>query len=136
MVSTQIALTPCQAAASSKSLWESFGMQHAKQVCRALQRHLGRCVLEHVGRRAQISQGELINEMGISQNLGYLLGVPIKRTIVFWGLYWGSLILRKLPNCDAAHSSLGSTEALRRPGLDTQTQRVLSTHMGNSYPNG
>ena len=28
---------------------------------------------------------------------GTILGVPIIRTIVFWGLYWGSLILRK-PN--------------------------------------
>ena len=24
---------------------------------------------------------------------GTILGVPIRRTIVFWGLYWGSLIL-------------------------------------------
>ena len=24
---------------------------------------------------------------------GTILGVPIIRTIVFWGLYWGSLIL-------------------------------------------
>ena len=24
---------------------------------------------------------------------GTILGVPIKRTIVFWGLYWGPLIL-------------------------------------------
>ena len=26
---------------------------------------------------------------------GTILGVPILRTIVFWGLYWGSLILGK-----------------------------------------
>ena len=25
--------------------------------------------------------------------MGYLLGVPVIRTIVYWGLYWGSLIL-------------------------------------------
>ena len=32
--------------------------------------------------------------MGVSQNLGYLfLGVPIIRIIVFWGLYWGPLVL-------------------------------------------
>ena len=28
---------------------------------------------------------------------GTILGVPIIRTIVFWGLYWGPPILRKLP---------------------------------------
>ena len=26
---------------------------------------------------------------------GTILGVPVKRIIVFWGLYWGSLILGK-----------------------------------------
>ena len=31
--------------------------------------------------------------MGVSQNYGYPLGVPIVRTIVFWGLYWGPLVL-------------------------------------------
>ena len=36
--------------------------------------------------------------MGISQNEGYLFGGPhntMIRTKVFWGLYWGPLILRK-----------------------------------------
>ena len=31
--------------------------------------------------------------MRVSQNQGYLLGVPIIRTIVYWGLYGGTLIL-------------------------------------------
>ena len=31
--------------------------------------------------------------MGVSQNLGTILGAPIIRTIIFWGLYWGPLIL-------------------------------------------
>ena len=31
--------------------------------------------------------------MWASQNLGYHVGVPHKRTIVFWGLYWGPPIL-------------------------------------------
>ena len=30
---------------------------------------------------------------GVSHNSWYLFGVPIIRTIVFWGLYWGPLIL-------------------------------------------
>ena len=30
---------------------------------------------------------------GFPKNRGTILGVPIIRTIVFWGLYWGSLIL-------------------------------------------
>ena len=30
---------------------------------------------------------------GFPKILGTLLGVPVIRTIVFWGLYWGPLIL-------------------------------------------
>ena len=29
----------------------------------------------------------------VSQNEGYLFGVPIIRVIVFWGLYWGPPVL-------------------------------------------
>ena len=32
-------------------------------------------------------------KMGVSQNEGYYLGVPIIRSVVFWGLYWGPPIL-------------------------------------------
>ena len=35
------------------------------------------------------------NIWGFPKIRGILLGVPIIRTIVFWGLYWGSLILGK-----------------------------------------
>ena len=31
--------------------------------------------------------------MRVSQNEGYDFGVPMTRTVVFWGLYWGPLIL-------------------------------------------
>ena len=31
--------------------------------------------------------------LGVSQNWGYRIGVPIIRIIVFVGLYWGPLIL-------------------------------------------
>ena len=31
--------------------------------------------------------------LGFPKIRGTFLGVPIIRTIVFWGLYWGSLIL-------------------------------------------
>ena len=31
--------------------------------------------------------------MGISKIRGTIVGVPIIRTIVFWGLYWSPLIL-------------------------------------------
>ena len=31
--------------------------------------------------------------MGVSKIRGGLLGVPIMRIIVFWGLYWGPLVL-------------------------------------------
>ena len=30
--------------------------------------------------------------MGISHNYGYILGIPIRRIVVFWGLYWGPAI--------------------------------------------
>ena len=37
-------------------------------------------------------------DLGVSQNWGYLFGgVPIIRTIVYWGLYWGSPYFGKLP---------------------------------------
>ena len=29
---------------------------------------------------------------GFSKIRGTILGVPVIRTVVFWGLYWGSLI--------------------------------------------
>ena len=29
----------------------------------------------------------------VSQNGGTILGVPVIRIIIFWGLYWGTLIL-------------------------------------------
>ena len=35
----------------------------------------------------------LPEDLGLSQIWGYLSGVPIIRIIVFWGLYWGSLML-------------------------------------------
>ena len=35
--------------------------------------------------------------IGVSLNYGYFLGVPIIRIIVYWGLYWGPLILRNYP---------------------------------------
>ena len=31
--------------------------------------------------------------MGVSQNYGYLFGVPIIRMMKYWGLYWGPPIL-------------------------------------------
>ena len=35
--------------------------------------------------------------MGVSKIRGTFLGVPKIRTIVYWGLCWGTLILGKLP---------------------------------------
>ena len=39
---------------------------------------------------------------------GTILGVPIIRTIIFCGLYWGPLILGNyhIPNTEPAHKSL------------------------------
>ena len=34
-----------------------------------------------------------MRNMGVSRNEGYHFGGPIMRTIVFWGLDWGPLIL-------------------------------------------
>ena len=40
----------------------------------------------------------LLTKWGFPKIRDTLLGVPIIRIIVFWGLYWGSLILGELPN--------------------------------------
>ena len=37
---------------------------------------------------------------GFPKIRGTFLGVPIIRTIVFWGLYWGPLILRNYHICN------------------------------------
>ena len=37
--------------------------------------------------------GELKRNLVVSQYLGYLLGVPIIKMIIFWVLYWGPPIL-------------------------------------------
>ena len=39
----------------------------------------------------KISTPQVIH-LVVSQNYGYPFGAPIIRTIVFWGLYWGSLL--------------------------------------------
>ena len=36
--------------------------------------------------------------MGVPKIKGTVLGVPIIRIIVFWGLYWGSPCFGKLPH--------------------------------------
>ena len=42
--------------------------------------------------------------MGVSQNYGYRLRVPIMRTIVFWGVCWGPPILENYHiRCEAQH---------------------------------
>ena len=50
---------------------------------------------------------------GFPKIRGTLLGVPIRRTIVFWGLYWGPLILGNyhLPSFKIARASSMSLEA-------------------------
>ena len=34
-----------------------------------------------------------LGQVGVSQNRGYPFGVPIMRLVIFWGQYWGPLIL-------------------------------------------
>ena len=36
---------------------------------------------------------------GFPKIRGTILGVPIRRTIVFWGLYWGPPYFEKVPYC-------------------------------------
>ena len=43
-------------------------------------------------RNSSYSLNSLKGDMGVSQNYGYLVGVPITRVIVFLGEYWGPLI--------------------------------------------
>ena len=43
-----------------------------------------------------------------------LLGVPIRRTIVFWGLYWGCPYFGKLPDSDYSYSQSRNTMDLQQ----------------------
>ena len=45
------------------------------------------------GRRSAWGYAEPGN-LGVSEIMGTVLEVPVLRTIVFWGLYWGPPILR------------------------------------------
>ena len=44
---------------------------------------------------------------GFPKIRGTFLGVPIIRTMVFWGLYWGSTYFGKLPNGAPRQAPLG-----------------------------
>ena len=50
---------------------------------------------------------------------GTLLGVPIIRIIVFWGLYWGPLILGNYPIPAAFWGTSQSSAAVDRDALDS-----------------
>ena len=45
-------------------------------------------------RTAKGHQASSFGQEGVSHNWGTILGVDIIRIIVYWGLYWGNLILR------------------------------------------
>ena len=40
-----------------------------------------------------VGHSVLLQDLGISQIMDTFLGVPIVRTIVYWGLYWGPPVL-------------------------------------------
>ena len=56
---------------------------------------LGQFLAVHMALRRDSSQGEQSGFLmwGFPKIMGTFLGVPIIRSIVFWGLYWGPLIL-------------------------------------------
>ena len=61
--------------------------------------------------------------MGVSQNWGTSSGVPIIRIIVYWGLYWGHLILGNFHILETANSSatpLGEAPHAGRESLKTK----------------
>ena len=41
--------------------------------------------------RYEASTVLMLSQMWISQSQGTILGVPIRRTLVYWGLSWGPL---------------------------------------------
>ena len=68
--------------------------------------------------------------MGFPKIRGTFLGVPIIRTIVFWGLYWGSLILGNyhIPSESCMHSTsetynLNSSAQMRHKKCQALTQQ-------------
>ena len=61
---------------------------------RGIRTSLTRAHLHSYAFRAISSRMKLQADLtGVSQNWGYLLGVPTLRLIAFWGLYWSPLIL-------------------------------------------
>ena len=61
---------------------------------------------------------------GFPKIRGTLLGVPIIRTIVFWGLYWGPPYFGKLPY----HFGGYSTESFAKLGQFDLNTATINTH--------
>ena len=49
---------------------------------------------------------------GFPKIRGTILGVPIIRSIIYWGLYWGSLYFGKLPYLGILQQVLGESGSL------------------------
>ena len=45
----------------------------------------------------------MVKNGGFPKLRGTVLGVPVLRTVVFWGLYWGSSVLGNYRMCSAGH---------------------------------
>ena len=72
-----------------RTLWEGVAKVSLREefYCRLL--HI-KSLLWNLSRGTSTA---LTHRGGVSQNLGYLFGVPNNGSIVFWGLHWGPLIL-------------------------------------------
>ena len=57
---------------------------------------------------------------------GYLLGVPVIRVIVFWGLFWGSPYCGKLPHRDIQ----AVCEPRCKKGLGLQVVKIVVASYG------
>ena len=88
--------------------------------------------------------------LGVPKIRGTILGVPIIRTVVYWGLYWvplwettisGGLFMRdantwRFKEGDAALTSC-QVAAQTRPGsIYGETRQALALHMGASKNQG
>ena len=69
--------------------------------------------------------------------MGPFLGVPIIRTIVFWGLYWGPLFLGNYHICPHVHVSVASPVyggLQRATKKDYQDRSTVDVHNSEHYP--
>ena len=70
-------------------------------------------------RCTELSEAKPYKKWGFPKIRGYLLGGPIIRTIAFWGLYWGPLILGNYQFCVSATCACVCRKKIEPSGMLT-----------------